>query len=169
MTTTRVRVRAARPEDARTVAELFNAINSMDGPPPPVPMTAEIVRRDLLGDSPRAALFVAELDGAVVGFITGNTIYDSGRAADCVLLNDLYVVPEARRRGVARALVARLAASARAGGAACLWWGVDLGDDEALLFYEAIGAQEDEAGFVGRILVGPAFEALAAAAGQETG
>ena len=67
-----------------------------------------------------------------------------------------------------RALVTHLAAEARRQGAVCLWWGVDLGDDEALLFYEAIGAQEDEAGFVGRILVGPAFEALATA-GQENG
>jgi hypothetical protein len=45
-------------------------------------------------------------------------------------------------------------------GARCLWSGVDLGGDEALRFYEALGA-EDEGGFVGRILVGPAFEALA--------
>ncbi len=169
MTAPRVRARPARPEEAEAVAALFNALNTMDGTPPPVAMTAEAVRRDLLGTRPRATLLVAELDGALVGFATGNALYDSARCADAWLLNDLYVAPEARRRGVGRALVAHLAAAARRREAVCLWWGVDLGDDEALLFYEAIGAQEDEAGFVGRILVGPAFEALAAAAGQETG
>jgi GNAT superfamily N-acetyltransferase len=158
--TPRVRVRPARPEEAAAVAALFNALNTMDGPPPPVAMTAEAVRRDLLGAAPRAALFIAELDGRLVGFVTGNQVYDSERAADAVFLNDLYVLPEARRRGAGRALVARLAAAARQRGAGCLWWGVDLGDDEALRFYEALGA-EDEGGFVGRILVGPAFEALA--------
>ena len=132
----------------------------MDGPPPPVAMTAEAMRRDLLGAAPKAALLVAELDGALVGFVTGNVVYDSVRAADAVFLNDLYVAPEARRRGAGRALVARLAATRGERGAGCLWWGVDLGDDEAMLFYAAIGA-EDEGGFVGRILVGPAFEALA--------
>jgi GNAT superfamily N-acetyltransferase len=142
------------------VAALFNALSNMDGPPPPVAMTAEAVRRDLLGGTPRATLLVAELDGELVGFVTGNTVYDSVRTADAVFLNDLYVAPEARRRGAGRALVARLAALARRDGARCLWWGVDLGDDEALRFYEALGA-EDEGGFVGRILVGPAFEALA--------
>ena len=148
------------------MAALFNALNSMDGPPPPVEMTAEAIRRDLLGAAPRAALFVAELDGRLVGFITGNAVYDSVRAADALFLNDLYVAPEARRRGAGRALVARLAATAKQSGAGCLWWGVDLGDDDALRFYEALGA-EDEGGFVGRILVGPAFEALATA--QEPG
>ena len=148
------------------MAALFNALNNMDGPPPPVEMTAEAVRRDLLGAAPRAALFVAELDGRLVGFITGNAVYDSVRAADALFLNDLYVAPEARRRGAGRALVARLAATAKRSGAGCLWWGFDLGDDDALRFYEALGA-EDEGGFVGRILVGPAFEALATA--QEPG
>ena len=153
-------MRAARPEEAASVAALFNALNSMDGPPPPVAMTPEAIRRDLLGAAPKAALLVAELDGALVGFVTGNVVYDSVRAADAVFLNDLYVAPEARRRGAGRALFARLAATARERGAGCLWWGVDLGDDEAMLFYAAIGA-EDEGGFVGRILIGPAFEALA--------
>lgn len=153
-------MRPARPEEAAAVAVMFNALNTMDGPPPPVAMTAEAVRRDLLGAAPRAALLVAELDGALVGFVTGNPVYDSVRAADTFFLNDLYVAPEARRRGAGRALVAGLAAPARRRGARCLWWGVDLGDDEALRFYEALGA-EDEGGFVGRILVGPAFEALA--------
>jgi GNAT superfamily N-acetyltransferase len=153
-------VRAARPEEAASVAALFNALNSMDGPPPPVAMTAEAVRRDLLCAAPKAALLVAELEGGLVGFVTGNVVYDSVRTADAVFLNDLYVAPEARRRGAGLALIARLAATARERGAGCLWWGVDLGDHEALLFYEAIGA-EDEGGFVGRILVGPAFEALA--------
>ena len=155
-----VRVRPARPEEAGAVADLFNAINGMDGPPPPVPMTAGIALRDLLGPSPRTTLLVAELDGAVVGFVTGNPLYDSARAADCVFLNDLYVAPEARRRGAGRALVAALAADARRRGAGCVWWGVDLPDVEASRFYDAIGAGDD-GGFTGRILIGPALDALA--------
>lgn len=155
-----VAVRPARPEEAGAVAALFNALNTMDGMVPPVSMTAEAVRRDLLGAAPRATLLVAERDGSLIGFVTGNLVYDAVRAADAFLLNDLFVLPEARRQGAGRALVARLAALARRHGAACLWWGVDLGDEEALRFYAALGA-EDEGGFVGRILVGPAFEALA--------
>jgi GNAT superfamily N-acetyltransferase len=156
------RVRAARWEEAEAVATLFNAINSLDGPLL-VPMTAEAVRRDLLGPEPWATLLVADIDGEVVGFVTGSPLYDSERAAGGFILSDIYVRPEAWRRGAGRALVAGLAAAARRRSAGCLWWGVDEGDDEALRFYHAIGA-ESEGPFTGQILVGPPFDCLAAEA-----
>jgi GNAT superfamily N-acetyltransferase len=160
----RIAVRPARPEEAGTVAALFNAINSLGREAPPVWMTAEAVRRDLLGPAPWAALLVAVMEGEVVGFVTGSPCYDSERAAGGFFLIDLYVAPAARRRGAGRALVAGLAAVACRRGAGCLWWGVDEGDDEAMLFYRAIGA-EAEAPFTGQLLTGPAFERLAAEAG----
>ena len=159
-----VRVRAARGEDAEIVAALFHAINSLDGPPP-VMMTADAVRRDLLGANPWATLLVGLIGGTVVGFITGNAVYDSMRGAGSVLLNDLYVLPEARRRGVGRALVAGLAAAAMRRGAESLWWGVDDGDTEAALFYRAIGATPEEH-FTGHLLRGDAFAHLAAEGGE---
>lgn len=158
-----VAVRPARDEEAGEVARLINAINSLDPPSSPVAMTAEIVRRDLLGPHPRALLLVATVDGVVAGFVTGGPIYDAERAADAFMLLDLYVVPEARRRGAGRALMAALAAEAHRRGAQCLWWGVDFGDDEALLFYRAIGA-EDEGPFHSRILKERSYHRLAAEA-----
>lgn len=157
---TRVTVRRAREDEAGAVADLFNAINSLAGHPPPVTMTAEAVRRDLLGPEPWAILLVATLDGTVAGFVTGSPCYDSERAAGGIFLIDLYVAPEARRHGLGRALVAGLAAEARRRGAGCLWWGVDDGDDEAMMFYRAIGARS-EGPFTGMILVDRAFATLA--------
>lgn len=154
-------VRRARPEDAAAVAALFNAINSLDPGGPVVPMTAEAVRRDLLGPAPWADLLVAELDGRVVGFVTGSPTYDSTRAAGCWFLVDLYVAPEARRHGLGRALVAALAAHARSRGAVGVWWGVDDGDDEAKAFYESLGVVW-EPGFSGCLITGGPFASLAA-------
>lgn len=155
------RIRAAEARDAEVVAALVNAINSLDGGAPAMPMTPEVVRRDLLGPRPKALLRLAELDGAVVGFATAGFIYDAERAADALMLLDLYVVPEARRRGAARALMAALATEAKRHGAGCLWWGVDEGDDEATLFYRAIGARS-EGRFSGELLEGDALDRLAA-------
>jgi len=156
-------IRPARDEDAEAVAALINAINGLDGTPPARPMTAAIVRRDLLGPHPRAILLLAELDGAVAGFATAGAIYDAERAADALMLLDLYVRPGMRRRGAARALMAALAAEAVRCGAGCLWWGVDEGDDEATLFYRAIGARS-EGRFSGEILEGAPLVRLAAEA-----
>jgi GNAT superfamily N-acetyltransferase len=156
-------IRPARPEEAEEVAALFNAINSLDEGGPVVPMTGAHVRRHLLGPQPLSMLRVAEQDGVLAGFVTGNIVFDSTRAAGGCIVVDLYVRPDFRRRGIARALMAALAAETRAAGALCLWWGVDDGDDEATAFYAAIGAAS-EGGFEGRILVGAGFDALAAEA-----
>jgi ribosomal protein S18 acetylase RimI-like enzyme len=155
-----VRIRGAEARDAEAVAALINAINSLGGMTPQVPMTPVVVRRDLLGAQPKALLHVAELDGAVVGFATAGFIYDASRCADAMMLLDLYVAPQARRRGAARALMASLATVAQRHGAGCLWWGVDEGDDDALGFYRAIGA-ESEGRFGGEILEGAALGRLA--------
>lgn len=159
-----VAVRQARPDEAEAVAALFNAINSLDGAGPEVPMTAAAVRRDLFGPEPLATLLVGVLDGAVVGFITGNRLHDSARSAGCTMVTDLYVDPRARRHGVGRALMAALAALARARGDGCLWWGVDDGDNEAMEFYRAIGSRVQEH-FTGMILDGDRLDTLAREAG----
>ena len=154
-------IRGATAADAPAVASLINAINSLDTGAPPLPMTETIVLRDLIGDRPKAILRVGELDGVVVGFATAGLIYDAERAADAMMLLDLYVEPFARRRGIARALMAALAVEAQRRGAQCLWWGVDEGDDEATLFYRSIGARS-EGMFSGELIEGEALSRLAA-------
>jgi GNAT superfamily N-acetyltransferase len=157
---TRIAIRPAREDEAEAVAALINAINALGPGVPEVPMTAAIVRRDLLGPAPMATLLVGTLDGAVAGFATGNLVYDAERAAAAMLLLDLYVAPEARRHGLGPVLMSSLAAEGRRRGARCAWWGVDDGDDEARLFYDAIGARA-EGPFTGMILLGQPFAALA--------
>ena len=160
MTTT---IRPARIEDADQVAALFNAINSLDGAPPPVTMTGADVVRDLLGPRPWSFLLIAVEADTVTGFVTASPAYDSARAAGAYIVVDLYVRPDFRRRGIARALMAALAAEARRNGAGCLWWGVDDGDDEATAFYISLGAEVEDH-FEGRILIGRAYDTLAAEA-----
>lgn len=151
-------IRVARPEDASALAAL---LNSPDGPPPERPMTPEIARWDLIGPGARAWLRLAEWRGAVAGFATATPICDAMRHADAMMPLNLYVAPEARRRGLARRLMAALAAHAKAMGAACLWWGVADGDDETLVFYRAIGAVS-KGRFSSEIIEGAALRYLAA-------
>lgn len=156
-------IRPARIEDAAQVAALFNAINSLGNAPPPVTMTAAHVVQHLLGPNPWSLLRVAEAEGVIAGFITASPAYDSERAAGCYIVVDLYVRPDFRRRGIARALMAAMAAEGQRHGAGCLWWGVDDGDDEATAFYISLGATVEDH-FEGRILVGTAYATLAAEA-----
>jgi len=152
----RVTVREALPADADAFAALLRALNEEPGLAPEA-ITPERVTRDLIAD-PRALVLVAERDGAIVGLATAHPTYDSGQSRWTLFMNDLYVVPAARRQGVARALVACVAAAAKAAGCTGIWWNADEGDELALSFHRTLGATQ--AIVTDFLLDGVAFERL---------
>ena len=69
--------------------------------------TVEDTRRDGFGPAPHYGSLIAELDGRPVGLLTHFPSYSTYKGRPCLHVNDLYVAPEARERGVARRLMAR--------------------------------------------------------------
>lgn len=148
-------VREAVPSDAPELAALLRAINDEPGMHPGR-ISASSVLRDLIGD-PRVVLLVAGED-AVQGFASAHPYYDSGHSRWGMILNDLFVAPEARRRGLGRALVAATARRAATAGGSFLWWDADHGDALALAFHRGIGAVEQPT--ISFILCDDAFRGL---------
>ena len=144
--------------DAVPFAALLRALNEEPGQHPDR-ITADSVARDLLADA-RASVLVAEEGGMIVGLATGHPYYDSGTSAWGMVMNDLYVAPEARRRGLGRALVEAMARTSAAQGGAFLWWDADMGDALAQAFHRGIGAAEEPT--LSFILRGEAFGAASA-------
>lgn len=70
---------------------------------------------------PESAL-VAEVDGALVGFAHLRRLEDTFTAGPAWFLDDLYVVPEHRGAGIARALIEACDATAHAAGGGTLRW-----------------------------------------------
>jgi ribosomal protein S18 acetylase RimI-like enzyme len=66
---------------------------------------------------------------------------DSISASDIAVLNDLYVVPQARGRGVGRALIAAVADAARGRGLQSLSWMTALDNHAAQRLYDGLGAE----------------------------
>lgn len=89
------------------------------------------------------ALFVGEVDGAVAGFLTAERYAAPPVYADVpgVYLNELYVVPDARRQGVATALFSAARAWAESTGAGELRMGVLARNEAARSLVEAWGAE----------------------------
>ncbi len=113
-------MREGRDADAPALAALYGLLDR------PVvgdaaPMTAEIVRRDVLSGATPMGVLTAEVDGAVAGMAVHLFAYESAWAVRGRFLQDLAVFPAFRRRGVARALIARLAALTAAEGGRFLW------------------------------------------------
>jgi GNAT superfamily N-acetyltransferase len=88
-------------------------------------------------------VFVAELDGRIVGFAGTSVPTDPGYPAATAELDTIYLVPDAWQRGIGRRLMARALddLAARGFSAAILW--VLAGNGRGRRFYEARGWQPD--------------------------
>jgi GNAT superfamily N-acetyltransferase len=95
----------------------------------------------LIGDNEIGMLLEArDRDDALLGFATLYWSRSSVSAREVVVLNDLFVRPEARSRGVGRKLIDAAADVARARGAGALQW-VTLPDNAAARrLYDSLGA-----------------------------
>ena len=156
-----VGVRPARPAEAAILAEMANDLNDHVGIRGR-PFTPERIRADGFGPQAAFTPLVAELDGAVVGYVFFSPGYNTDVAARSMWLHDLFVAPAARGRGVGHALMAAVAAETVRAGGVSLEWGVHTANAGALEFYRRLGAGGPEARIMG--VDGERLRALADAA-----
>ena len=137
----RARIRPAEPRDAAAIAEMANAL-AMLTTGVPGQMTAETVRRELIGDR-RLGCLVAEQAGEPVGYALWSPAYETAYAARGIYVSDLYVRPGLRRGGVGLALMRGVARVCRSEGGRFLWWAVSPDNEAAQRFYDSLGAISD--------------------------
>jgi len=133
-------IRDARPDDAETLANLIRALAIFEKLEGQARATPEVLRRDLFGDRPFAEAILAEVEGEAVGFALFFPTYSTFRGQPGMYLEDLFVMPEHRGRGVGKSLVAAVAARAVARGCGRLEWAVLDWNAPAIAFYHALGA-----------------------------
>jgi GNAT superfamily N-acetyltransferase len=136
-------VRIAGADDAGVVAELLHAFNEeFDTPTPGPSVLTERLRRMLARDD-----VLALLSGdppAAVGLLTFRPgVWDAGPVA---LLEELYVRPELRGRGIGHTVLERALELARERGSETFEIQVDEGDTGARRFYERHGFSNTEHG-----------------------
>jgi len=109
----------------------------------PVTVTREALLADGFGPQPLFRALIAQAGGATAGYALYHSCYSSfsGKA---IFLEDLYVEPEARRKRVAQALLARVAATAIDEGCFGLVFNTLLWNTTALAFFQHAGAQRLE-------------------------
>jgi GNAT superfamily N-acetyltransferase len=137
-----VRVREAVPADAETIAAFAHALSREEGYLAPA-LQAEHVRAEGFGARPRFRALIAERDGQPAGYALFYPTYDTDHAARGFYVQDLYVVPEARRQGAGRALMAAVARACLTDDGCYLFWNALPRNRAGLAFYRAIGACEE--------------------------
>ncbi|MDE2373702.1 MAG: GNAT family N-acetyltransferase [Hyphomicrobiales bacterium] len=108
-----LRVRAAQPVDIPALMRLKRSLAQGEDSLHAVRANAADWLRDGFGANAGFTAFVAEIGDAIVGMATCSQRIITGWSGPIVFLQDLFVEPEYRKRGVARALTARVAAHAR--------------------------------------------------------
>lgn len=154
------RVRAAEPADIPALMRLKRLLAEGEDSLHAVRASAADWLRDGFGAVAGFTAFVAEEDGAIIGMATCSRRTITGWNGPVVFLQDLFVEQSRRRSGVARALMARVAAYAHEIGSPIVELTVRA-DNPAQAFYLRSGFQSLPHCLT-FVLGGPALETLAA-------
>ncbi|MFL5581070.1 MAG: GNAT family N-acetyltransferase [Gemmatimonadaceae bacterium] len=159
-----VDIRPAAERDAPVVLELIRALADYERLLHECVATEEQVRASLFGPRPDAEVVIAWAGEEAAGFALFFHNYSTFLAQRGLYLEDLFVRPAWRGRGVGRALLAHLARVAVERGCGRFeWWVLDWNAD-AIRVYERLGARPMSDWTVYR-LTGEPLERLAAEAG----
>ena len=102
-------VRPATVADVDTLHRFSVDLATYEDEPDAVGSTPETLARDGFGHNPQFAALIAERGATPVGFVLYTFNYSVWTAARGIFIEDIWVVPEERRGGVARALMQGLA------------------------------------------------------------
>jgi len=127
---------------------------------PAVTATEESLRESLFGPRPAAEVVIARADGDAAGFAVYFQSFSTFVGRPGLYLEDLYVTPKWRGRGLGRQLLACLARTALDRGYGRMEWSVLDWNEPALGVYRRIGAEPLSEWTIHR-LTGDALRALA--------
>jgi ribosomal protein S18 acetylase RimI-like enzyme len=137
-----ISLRQLRPgDDLTSAAKLFDAYRQFYGLPADVSAARTYLVMRL--QSAQSTVYVAEQGGRAVGFMQMYQTFCSLALAPIWVLYDLYVTPDARKLGVAGALLDEAARFGREAGAAYLQLSTAHGNTVAQQVYEARGWKQD--------------------------
>jgi GNAT superfamily N-acetyltransferase len=144
-------IRPAVLADVPVLLELVRELAAYEKASDAVETTEEMLAAALFGPSPVASCSVAVVDGTVVGFALWYVTFSTWKGLPGLWLEDLFVRPAARGRGLGRDLLAALAGiCVERGWARFEWWVLDWNTD-AQGFYGSLGARPEDEWTVWRV------------------
>ena len=133
-------IRSATAQDVPIILDLIKQLAEYERLSDKVVATEQQIRDTLFGEPPAAEVLLATLEGETVGFAVFFTTYSTFLAKPGLYLEDLFVKPHARGKGIGKALLARLAKIAVERDCGRVDWQVLNWNEPSIRFYEALGA-----------------------------
>jgi GNAT superfamily N-acetyltransferase len=152
-------IRPATVDDAALLRSLIWELADFEKESDEVRVTAEDLARDGFGASPKFRALIAEWEGQPAGYALFFGYYSTWRGAG-IYLEDVFVRPPFRGRGIGTALLAQVAQIARQENCILLKWEVLHWNQPAINLYKAMGGQFMEE-WRSVLLMGNALQKLA--------
>ncbi len=134
-------IRPATAADVPLMLDLISALAEYEREPDAVLATEEALLRDGFGATPMFRCAIAEWDGAPAGFALFFYNYSTWQGQPGLYLEDLFVKPELRGKGIGKALLLQLAKLAVEEGCGRFQWQVLDWNQPAIDFYKSLGAR----------------------------
>lgn len=136
-----IRIERATERDVPLIFSLIKGLAEYEKLAHEVTATEEKLRATLFGPRPAAEVVIAYADSTPAGFALFFHNYSTFLAQQGLYLEDLYVLPEWRGRGLGRRLLSHLAALALERNCGRLEWSVLDWNEPAIGFYRSLGAR----------------------------
>lgn len=159
-----LRIRPAQVQDCELILSFIRELAVYEKLEHEIVATPQILAETLFGPKPYAEVLIAEYDGKPIGYALFFHSYSTFNGRPGIYLEDVYVQPALRGKGIGKALMSYLAKLAIERKCSRFEWSVLDWNAPSIAFYRSIGAQPMEGWTVQR-LTGPALEALATQSG----
>ena len=137
---TTMEITPATIEDAPLILQLIRELAEYERLSHEVTATEQQIRDTIFGPRPAAEVLLASVEGEPVGFAVFFTTYSTFLAKPGIYLEDLFVKPHARGKGIGRALLTRLAQVALERDCGRIEWAVLNWNEPSIGFYRKLGA-----------------------------
>jgi GNAT superfamily N-acetyltransferase len=153
-------IRRARSDEAGLVFSFVRELAEYEKLLHEVEATEADIAAALFGDNPRLFCEIAEWQGEPAGFAVWFFNFSTFSGRSGIYLEDLFVRPALRGKGIGKALLTHLAQECLANGWARLQWAVLDWNTPSIEFYKSLGAVLMDEWTICRVS-GPALAALA--------
>lgn len=141
---TSIHIRPAKTEDTTAILQLIRDLAVYEKEPDAVKTTEEDLLRDGFGENPIFKSLIGEIDGQIQGFALYFFTWSTWEGRPTLYLEDLFVRPEARSKGLGFQLFQKLAQIAVDKKCARFEWAVLDWNQLARDFYHRLGAKHKE-------------------------
>ena len=136
-----ISIRPATSADLPLIAALIRELAEYERLSGEVRFDEAVLGEKLFGQRPYAEVLIGEVDGAAQGFALFFHNFSTFEGRPGIYLEDLFVRPAARGKGLGKALLAELARLVVERGCARLEWAVLDWNEPSIGFYKSLGAK----------------------------